>query len=253
MYQTHDSDPETPVQPYKKKYFHPLPSFLPYFENDGFNQMNIHHLLKPYSPAPILYRDCDILGLIPIEADNYCQTFILYQNNFAYVDRPPYYIISQLLKEESEMDFETYRKAFQHQSKSKTTVIPFATGRYSLIPLGPVRSKMTIWINPGQLVRMEPHKMNTLLYMTNHFTIKSDRLTRSLATRLSRGVFFQAVFKREFDAYSCSSYTHLLDYLDLPSTTVTREIIGDNRFKDIPFNKGDFHKSYEKLSIKKDD
>lgn len=250
MYQTHDS--KSP-RPYKKKYFHPLPSFLPYFESDGFNQMNIHHLLKTYSPAPILYRDCDILGLIPLESDNYRHTFILYQNNFAYVNRPPYHIISQLLKEEIEMDFETYRKAFQQLSKSKTTVIPFATGKYSLIPLGPVRSKMTIWINPGQLVHMEPQKMKTLLYMTNHFTIKSDRLTRSLATRLSRGMFFQAVLKRELDEHSRCSHMHLLDYLDLPSTTVTREIIGDSRFKDIPFNKGDFHKSYEKLSIKKDE
>lgn len=234
------------VSGYLSDYKLPLDYLRSFFKLDGFDQSTIHQLTQQFAPAitPNFYEE--IYALIPIEQHFYKKTFVLYKEYMMYVEMSPFEIIKKVLATSSSplLNFEVYTRTLQCLFQSKTSIIPIATENFSLIPLGPVPSNKTIWVNPGQIENVKPYNLKALLITTNQFIIANDRLPRSITKRMKKGFLAHAILKREIDSRPIRLSMNWLEYLELPSTEMTREILRNSQFQQIPHLQGDFFRCY---------
>lgn len=229
---------------YLSSYKIPLEYLHSSFTPDGFDQSTICQLTQQFKPAISPDFHEEIYALIPIKQHFFKKTFVLYKDYMMYVEMSPFQIIKKVLARSPLLNFEVYTKTLQYLFNSNTSIIPIATENFSLIPLGPVRSNETIWVNPGQLTSLKIDNLKTLLRLENQFTLTSDRLPRSISKRMKKGFLAHAILKREVDSRPIRLLMNLLEYLELPSTEATRDVLRNIQFQNIPHLQGDFFRCY---------
>lgn len=210
----------------------------------AFHTGNVYQLTKIFNPtlSPDFHEE--IYGIIPIQQHLFRRTLVLYKDYMMYVDMTSFQIIKRILKSSPLLNFNAYTKTLQNLFNSNTTIIPIATPDYSLIPLGPVKSNETIWVNPGRVSELSSNNLETLLLLTNEFTICSDRLIKGISKRMMKGFLAHGILKRESDCQPVWPSMNLLEYLELPSTSAVRYILRHVQFQHLPYLQGDFFRIY---------
>lgn len=225
---------------YSSNYKIPLHKVLPIIEGNAFHSSNMYQLINFRNPhiSPDFYEE--IYAIIPIQQHCFKRTIVLYESYFMYVEMTSSQISKQILTTSPLLNFNAYTKTLQHLFNKKTTIIPVATNSFSLIPLGPVKSPETIWINPGQVTDLRSYDLKTLLMMENQISICSDRLIKGISKRMLKGFLAHGILKREDDTQAIRPSTLLLEYLGLPSTPAIRKILRYIQFQELPYLQGDF-------------
>lgn len=223
-----------------------LTSLFYLLEESCFNQENIHKVTHFFEPAIVPDFFEEIYALIPIKKSLYKKTFVLYKDYALYVERPSLEIIRNILWSYQYLDFNVYTRTVRSIFSKSTSIVPIATQNFSLVPLGSMNDKKTIWLNPAHVSKIEETKHQTILTLDNTFSIKSDRQARGIKGRMEKSFIIHGILKREADAGLIRPTTNLLEYLDLPSTDITRIILRGIEYQHLPGLQGDFFTQYDR-------
>ncbi|MHC5268218.1 hypothetical protein ACYSNO_03365 [Enterococcus sp. LJL98] len=223
----------------------PLEGLISLFDAGGFHTSNIGQLTQQLYPTLSPNFHEEIYAVLPIQQHQYKRTVVVYRDYLMYVEMAPFPVIKRLLSTSPLLNFNAYTKTLQCLFNCNTTIIPVATDFFSLIPLGPVKSNETIWVNPGRIRELKNDKMKTLLTIDNQFPIASDRLIKGITGRMLKGFLAHGILKREVDAKPVWPSMNLLEYLELPATPAVRHVLRHFQFQHLPKLQGDFFLNYE--------
>lgn len=190
------------------------------------------------------YND-EIYAIFSIAGYDYNKSFILYKDSMLFVDILPNNIVNELLFRHHKLDPETYIQTIQSFFKKKIKIIPIATMQSSLLPIGSNNNKHTIWINAGRVMKIKENRLSSVVTFENGFQLAVDRVELRIQELMKRGFLSHAVLKRDFDTTPVYPTTHLFDFLDVSSTDITRKVLKDLLYRDIPDQHGDFLARYK--------
>lgn len=211
-----------------------------------FNPHNIKKLTDYIEPSIAPNYQDEIYAIFSIAGYEYNKSFVLYKDSLLFVDILPNQIVQELLRIHLNLDSETYIQTIQSFFKKKIKIVPIATTHSSLLPIGSNTNKHTIWINAGRVAKIKEKRFQSIVTFDNGFQLSVDRVELRIQELMKRGFLSHGVVKRDFTFNAIHPTTHLFDFLNVSSTDITRKVLKDLLYRDIPDEHGDFLARYKK-------
>ena len=209
-----------------------------------FHQENIDTLTSKIEPVAEFPTYQTIYALIPVEKEHYRQCFVLTEDLFQCVESCNYQIINSLIQTHLHIQPKLYRYAlatvFHHYHYKLSCGLP----NYSLIPLGAINSKPTIWINPAQISAIKEGALATCIHLRNGFQIRCELTRKSIHNSMQLGFICQGIVRREWSYDLLHEYLPLQEYLQILGTNEINHVIRSLTIADIPGKRGDMMKNY---------
>ena len=211
-----------------------------------FDSQKIKRLTNYLKPAISANYEDEIYAIFAIKGYGYKKSFVLYKDSLLFVDISPTDIVSNILERHHNLELNIYKTTIQSFFERKISIVPIATMKYSLLPVGSNSNQQTIWINPGRVCDLTNNNFQTTVHFENHFKLRIDRTPNRIYKLMERGFLAHGILKRDYDHTPILTTMHLFNFLGVSSTDVTRKVLKDFLYLDIPQKPGDFHKIYKK-------
>ena len=210
-----------------------------------FTPHNIKKLTDHIKPSIAPNYLDEIYAIFSIAGYDYNKSFVLYKDSMLFVDLLPNHIVKEMLRIHLNLDSETYIQTIQSFFKKKIKIVPIATTNFSLLPIGSNTNKHTIWINAGRVTKTKEKRFHSIITFDNGFQLSVDRVELRIQELMKRGFLSHGVIRRDFTFNAVHPTTHLFDFLNVSSTEVTRKILKELLYRDIPDKHGDILARYE--------
>lgn len=196
---------------------------------DHLHALDIHDELLAFcietiAITPVLDLHSEIIAVIPFNQDGQTRTVVFFTDKVQVSDHSSLTIINQWLHSFN-LDYSHYHDLYQSFRPQKNYTIPVSDGRYSLFPLENIHHKEAAWINAGQINELHKQSFCTQIEFTNGLRYDVEKQIPSLEQQIRRAIGCHLLFRpiqRIFN-YAMPQPLTILEYLHLPSTTVTRK------------------------------
>lgn len=242
----------------RKKVPNPRMDYRPRLES-----LAAYSLVNPLTPIDIIQLTKDIplsaqadyfeeiYAIIPVNFPTWGISCVLYRETILLVEQSAQQIAFNLLEAVEHLDYQIYKKTLNYLFNAELRMTPIATRNFSLFPTGGITLETTMWINPGRIETIFTQKKQSIVCLENLFTILIDRHERAIKKRMCQAFWAHAILKREHDNQGTKSTTSLLEFLNITSSTETRDLLKNREFQHIPSYKNDFFKYYPMFNNKK--
>lgn len=180
---------------------------------------------KQLDITPQLEFTTDILAIIPFIQNENIRTFVLFQDKVQLIDCSSFLVINHWLNSFN-LDYAHYYDLYMSFHSQKIYGAPVSNGAYSLFPLENIHNPTTPWLNAGQIAELERLATCTKITFQNGLSYNVNKQITSLELQIKRALYYHLLFKpiQQISMHSLTYPTNLLEYLKLPSTTVTRKL-----------------------------
>ncbi|HIY58710.1 MAG TPA: hypothetical protein H9829_11075 [Candidatus Tetragenococcus pullicola] len=181
-------------------------------------------------------------------------SIIIYEKKLEFVDCPIDSIVNKLIKTKYNFEPRLYFQALKKTFGKNLRGLPFACQKFSLVFFNQQEQSKRCWVNPAKIISISksPKNSHHILELANNISIVVKRQLPSIYQKVEKGIFAQAIMKRECVATPRISTIKLIDYLEIPSTILTRELFQFTTFEDIPGKPHDFSTYYYELKQQRD-
>jgi len=203
------------------------------------------HCLSLLELTPSLDFRSEILALIPFTTTKDPCTFVFFKEKIQAIDQTGFEIVNDWLHSFN-LDYDHYRELYLSAYTKKNYTIPVSNGRFSLFPLENIQHQTTIWLNPGHIAELKKQLYHTRICLDNGLQVDVTKQIPSLEQQITRAIHCHLLFTpiQSLSSHTIPQPNNLLEYLNLPSTTITRKISRTLPFTLDPKKENAFRLSY---------